>query len=148
VVGGDFTPASFGNAGTYTLFASAVRTASVTGPAIKTYGRHIAMIAVLDITDKQAAAGDTLDVYVDVKVGGKWINAIHFAQALGNGTDAESQSFNLVPSGANTAPTVITADCAVNTGRSDVFGSEIRGRCAIVNGTAASFNFSLNVFAM
>src|SRR5512139_589861 len=78
----------------YVLAASAARTATA-----GTNGSTIPMEepwSYAMIVFKQTAAAtevdDTCDVYIDLSPDGgtTWINAVHFTQRLGNGTDAQT----------------------------------------------------------
>ena len=136
-----------------TLAASAARgaTAGTNGTAVVLSGERVGIMIVCEFTAKAMDVDDTCDVYVDVSHDGtKWINAIHFTQALGNGTDAATEYAVLVPSGANTAPTVATSDCASGAVRGDAFGAQMRARWVIVDpgGGAASFTFSVIGYAI
>jgi len=133
---------------TLTLHTSAARTADGTGTGVATNGA--AHIVVLDITNKATDSNDTLDVYVDALIGTLWTNVIHFAQALGNGTDAERQVAVLCPSGG-TAPVDCSADAAVNTVRGWGAGSQLRARWVIVDGGSdadQTFTFSVLAYAI
>ena len=98
-------------------------------------------------TAKATDIGDTCDVYVDVSPdsGTTWLNAIHFTQALGNGTDAASEYAVLYANTPGTSIVVATADAASTAVRPTLFGNQIRARWIIVNsGTAdASFTFAV-----
>lgn len=136
------------------LAASAARTATAgtNGTAYVTNGERSACAVLLEFTDKKTAAGDTCDVYIDFYVpqgdGGAWINAVHFTQALGNGTDAEKQYVLLTPAAGTTAPTVVTGDASAGAARPEVTGSQIRARWVIVSGTDASFTFSVYAYGL
>lgn len=135
----------------FTLAASAARTADGTGTAVVLNGLKTAYIVVCEFTAKATNADDTMDVYVDVLVGAKWINAIRFTRALGNGTDAATEYAVLCPSGANTDVTVATADLASAKVRGDAFGSQMRARWDITDGGGAgdpSFTFSVTCYAI
>jgi hypothetical protein len=134
-----------------TLAASAARVADGTGTAVLIDGKKVAYIVVCEWTDKKTDATDLMDVFVDVLVGTKWINAIHFTQAKGDGTDAATEYAVLCPSGANTAPTVATADLASGAVRGDAFGSQMRARWDFTDGGgggAATFTFSVTAYAI
>jgi hypothetical protein len=101
-------------------------------------------------TAKATDTGDTCNVYVDVSPDGgtTWINAVHFTEALGDGTDAASEYAILDATTPGTSIIVATADAASTAVRPTVFGNAIRARWVIVNtGTAdASFTFSVKAF--
>ena len=145
-------PFMYTNGAAFTLAASAAReaTAGTNGTAVNVDGKWVAMIVLCEFTAKATDATDTCDVYVDVLVNATWINAIHFTQALGNGTDAAKEYAVLCPSGGNTTVTTATADAASGVVRGDAFGSQIRARWVIVNtGTDdESFTFSVTGYAL
>jgi len=136
----------------FTLAASAAReaTAGTNGTAFVLNGERTAIIVLCEFTAKATDVGDTCDVYVDMLVNATWINAVHFTQALGNGTDAAKEYAVLVPSGSNTTVTTATADLASGAVRGDAFGSQIRARWVIVaSGTDdESFTFSVTGYAL
>jgi hypothetical protein len=139
------------NAREITLAAAAART-----PTAGTNGTTIAVDAwdralfLIEFTAKATDAGDTCDVYIDVSPDGgtTWINAVHFTQALGNGTDAASEYAVLYANTPGTA--AVDASSNANSGavRPALFGNAIRARWVIVNsGTAdASFTFGVKAF--
>lgn len=136
---------------TLTLAASAVRAADGTGTAVDTDGKRVAYMVVCEFTNKATDADDKMDVFVDVLIGTKWINTIHFTQALGNGTDAQTEYATLAPSGANTIVTVATADLASGAVRGDAFGSSMRARWDFTEGAgggAGTFTFSVIAYAI
>jgi hypothetical protein len=70
-----------------TLLASGVRTSSDQTVLVGSFEDVMAGVFYLDVTAAAAAAGDTLDVYVQsaVDTSGGWNDFIHFTQVLGNG---------------------------------------------------------------
>jgi hypothetical protein len=70
-----------------TLLASGVRTASGQDVIVGSFEDVMGGVFYLDVTVAAAAAGDTLDVYVQsaVNTSGGWNDFIHFTQVLGNG---------------------------------------------------------------
>ena len=136
---------------TIELAASAARTADGTGTAFETDGKRVAYMVVCEFTDKKTDATDKMDVFVDVLIGTKWVNAIHFTQALGDGTDAQTEYAILVPNGSNTTVTVATSDLASGAVRGDAFGSSIRARWDFTDGGGggvATFTFSVIAYAI
>jgi hypothetical protein len=127
-----------------TLAASAARTAGVTHDAIAVpeYVRRLA--AVLDVTASAADAGDTLDVYIDVLIAGKWVNAVHFTQQAGNGA-ARSEVAVLDPSNPGTAAVNVTSDAASGAVRPTLFGQKIRARSVIVDSGDADQSHTYSV---
>lgn len=115
-----------------TLAASAARTAGVThdGVLIPEWVRRLE--AVLDIAESHTDAGDTLDVYVDVLVGSKWVNAVHFTQQAGNGA-ARAEVAVLDASNPGTAVINVTSNAASGVVRPALFGQKIRARSVIVD---------------
>lgn len=101
-------------------------------------------------TAKATDVGDTCDVYVDVSPDGgtTWLNAVHFTQALGNGTDAATEYAVLYANTPGTSIVVATADAASTAVRPTLFGNALRARWAIVNsGTNdESFTFGVKAF--
>lgn len=67
------------------LLASGVQTATGTGAAVVLDGYEV-LLFQLEVTAAATAAGDTLDVFVQTTIDGTtWLDAVHFAQVLGNG---------------------------------------------------------------
>jgi hypothetical protein len=131
-----------------TLAASTARTptAGTNGTSYPCEGWQRAICTVI-FTAKATDSGDLCDVYVDISPdsGTTWINAIHFTQALGNGTDAATEFGVLFANTPGTATIAATADATSGVVRPTVFGNLIRARWIIVNsGTAdASFTFAV-----
>lgn len=136
---------------TLTLAASAARAVadSGSGTAYPIPSRGVLAI-LLEFTDKQTDGTDTCDVYIDMLIGSTWVNAVHFTQALGNGTDAAKEYALIMPTSGLTTPTTITSDAASGVVRPEVIGSQIRARWAIVDGggSAASFTFAVTAWAL
>lgn len=133
-----------------TLAASAARTTGANGTAVFVGGERVSLAFLLDITASATAAGDTLDVYVDVSFDGTtWINAIHFTQQAGNGA-AKKEYAMLTASGQAAAVTVVTADAASGVVRPDVWGAYYRARWALVDagGADTSHTFSVTGYAL
>jgi hypothetical protein len=107
-------------------------------------------LLLCEFTVKATDVGDTANVYVDVSPDGgtTWLNAVHFTEALGNGTDAASEYAVLYANTPGTSIVVATADAASTAVRPTLFGNAIRARWVIVNsGTAdASFTFGVKAF--
>lgn len=119
-----------------TLFASAARTTAVAnaaGTTVADLSRAKRAIILLDLTAAGGAAGDVLDVYVDVSIdGSKWLNAAHFTQIAGNAA-AMSAYVVLDPSAPGTAPIVTTSDAASGAVRPSAWGAYMRGRYTLVD---------------
>ena len=134
------------------LIASAAytETAGTNGSAYPLYENERLALALLTFTAKATDSGDLCDVYLDVSPDGgtTWLNAVHFTQALGNGTDAETQVVAFEPVSSGTAPVAVTADASAGAVRAYLRGNQIRGRYVIVaSGTDnESFTFSLKAY--
>jgi len=109
------------------------------------------LIAVLNLTAAATAAADTLDVYVDGSYDGgiTWVNLIHFAQILGNGS---VKKFMATIGNGNSAASAVDAssDAAAGAVRQCPVPSRIRHRAVAVDGGAAgdvSFNYTLTITA-
>lgn len=139
---------------TFTLAASAARTADGTGTAVETNGKSVIYMVVCEFTDKKTDASDKMDVFVDVLVGSLWVNAIHFTQALGNGTDAQKEYACLIPGSNPTAAGSVadfSSDLTSGKVRHDAFGSSMRARWDFTDGGdggVASFTFSVIAYAL
>lgn len=134
-----------------TLVTSAINTTAETKTftAVTDLGTYQEAQFVLALTDAKAAAGDTLDVYVDTYVAGAWINIVHFPQILGNGADAITHHALVNTAAAPAATTTdSTSDCAVGVTRPSVFGDRLRVRHVLVDGGAhgQSFTYSVTAF--
>lgn len=134
-----------------TLLASAAHTptAGANGDTIAVDPWEKAFIYCA-FTNKATDNGDTCDVYVDVSPDGgtTWLNAVHFTQAVGDGTDASSEYAVLYANTPGTSAIAATSDAASGAVRPTLFGNALRGRYVVVNtGTAdASFTFSVKAF--
>lgn len=77
-----------------TLIANARRTASGNGDTKDLPSGTRALVCVLDVTDADTDATDTLDVEIQMFLGGdvasgkQWLTICAFTQILGNGADA------------------------------------------------------------
>jgi hypothetical protein len=136
----------------YVLAASAARTptAGTNGATILTkYPWSYAQIIYAQ-TVAATDVGDTCDVYIDLSPDGgtTWVNAVHFTQRLGNGTDAQTDVAVLHSNTPGTSVIAITADASAAAVRPAIRGDAIRARWIIVNsGTAdASFTFSVKAY--
>lgn len=106
---------------------------------------------LLDLTDADTAAGDTLDVYIDTSPdeGSTWVNAIHFTQILGNGADALKFWAVLDPGGApGTSVIAATSDAAAGVVRPSMFCDRLQVRHTVVDagGGTQSFIYSVAAF--
>lgn len=122
-----------------TLFASAVRTTAVAnsaGTAVINLANARRAIVELDIVEMLGAAGDVLDVYVDVSLDGvTWLNAVHFTQIAGNGAAATLYAV-LDPSNPGTSVIAATSDAAAGAVRPGAWGAQMRGRYTLVDAGA------------
>lgn len=123
-----------------TLFASAERTTAVAnqaGTAVTNISSAKRIVCLLDVTAMGGAAGDTLDVYVDLSPdqGTTWINAAHFTQVAGNGA-AQKKVAILDPSNPGTSEIDVTSDAASGAVRPAVWGDQMRGRYTLVDAGA------------
>jgi len=134
-----------------TLATSAARTVTVgtNGDTVNVDAWERALL-LCAFTNKATDSGDLCDVYVDVSPDGgtTWLNAVHFTQALGNGTDAATEYAVLYANTPGTAIVVATADAASTAVRPTLFGNAIRARWIIFDaGTAdATFTFGVKAF--
>lgn len=124
------------------LLASAVR--SATGNSQATSARLPvceAVAFVLDLTAAASAVDDTLDVYIQTRVGDVWLDVVHFTQMLGNG-GAKRYVAKIVGALAQ-------AEYEVGTGLGaaavrHILGDEWAARWAVVNGAGTHlFTFSI-----
>lgn len=118
------------------LFASAQRKTAV---ANSTGNRYSAIwkkaVFLLDVTATGGAAGDVLDVYVDVlgPDGSTFINAVHFTQVAGN--SAAIKHYAVLDSTAVAATTFnVTTDCTSGVTKPYIWGPVVRGRYTLTNG--------------
>ena len=137
---------------TITLFPSATRVTAVANSAGTTFNTDWSerMLVLLDLTATAGAAGDVLDVYVDVSLDGtKWLNAVHFTQLAGNAAAMSAYAI-LDPTTPGTSPIVTTSDAGSGVVRPSAFGRYVRGRYTLVDAGAhgQSVTFSLKAMVM
>lgn len=131
------------------LAASAARTISANGTTTFVGQFWKRLLVVLDVTVSLTAAGDTLDVFVDVSPDGtKWLNAAHFAQQIGGGA-AKTEIAVLDPANPGTSTILTTSDCAPGVTRPAAWGKYVRARWALVDagGGDTSHTFSVKAYA-
>ena len=126
------------------LLASAARTATSTGETAVTIEGFDTLFFEFDVTAAATDAGDTLDVFIQTKVGSNWVDIVHFTQAIGTG-------------GAKRYISKITRETALTefeTGTAlgaaavrNIIGSTYRVRYAIVNVSAVDVSFTFSVTA-
>lgn len=125
-----------------TLLASGAQTATSTGTTPVFMPPAAAYAFVLDVTAAATDTGDTLDVFVQTKIGSSWYDVVHFTQVLGDGGAKEYVS--KVTAGA--ALTEYETGTALGAAAvRDLCGDQWRARFAITDaGTDnASFTFSV-----
>lgn len=141
-------PISSGSA--ITLLASAARVVGANGAAVSV-GSWRSALVLCDITVSATAAGDTLNVFIDVlgPDGATWLNAAHFTQQAGTGA-ARKEYLVLDRVAPGTAVIDATSDAAAGAVRPALFGSTLRARWAIVDagGHAQSHTFSVTAYAL
>lgn len=128
------------------LFPSTAVTASGTGSNLAATDLMWCEF-LLNVTSAAAAAGDTLDVYIQASCdnGTTWDDFIHFTQVLGNG-GAKKELFRwqgmIAPTTANAAP----ADAALAVGiKQGPHGSVWRVKYVVVDGGAHGQAFTFSV---
>jgi|GEM_PF-2000543 len=136
-----------------TLAAAATHTTAETKTfdAVDGLGSFRQAQVQLALTDAAAAAGDTLDVYVDTSADGgtSWQNVVHFTQVLGDGADAITEVATLDPAGAaGTDVVATTSDAASGKVRPSMFGDRLRVRHVLVDGGAHGQSFTYGVVAL
>jgi hypothetical protein len=135
----------------FTLRASAqvnVGVVNAVGTAVTFSGERKRFIILLDVTNCDTDATDTLDVFVDCLVSGTtWVNAVHFTQRIG--TDADTMEFAILDA-TNPPATVtdVTADAASGVVRPEVFGSQMRARWTMVDAVTGDFTFAVTGYAL
>lgn len=132
-----------------TLLASAVRTTAVANSAGTGFPSAAAkrIVCLLDVTATAGAAGDVLDVYIDVlgPDGSTWLNAGHFTQVAGNSAAIKHY---LVLDATNVAATSfnVATDCASGVTKPYLAGLQVRARYTLVDaglhGQSATFSVS------
>lgn len=136
---------------TFTLAASAARTAGANGSWVFFGGERRRLIFLLDITASATAAGDTLNVFIDASIDGT--NSIgsvaHFTEQAGDGAAAKEVAV-LDASNPGTDVIVVTTDVAAATTRPALFGAYYRARWALVDagGADTSHTFSVTGYAI
>jgi hypothetical protein len=99
---------------------------------------------LLDVTNADTDAGDTLDVFVDSSIDGvTWVNICHFTQVVG--TDAATKLVAIIPRTGTGAVANVTSNLAAGNVRNFI-GSWLRSRATRVEAAglgAMSFTYSL-----
>jgi hypothetical protein len=122
---------------------------NATGTPIVYQGERDKFLVLCDITASLTAAGDTLDVYVDVlgPDGVTWINAIHFTQQAGNGAAKKMWAILTAAGTPGTAVVDVTTDAASGVVRPYLYGAQMRARWTQVQVTDVRHTFSVTVYA-
>lgn len=131
------------------LLASAARstvTSASYGDPVRLPNHLVGLVFVCDLTAAATDAADTLDVYVQTRVQGFWVDVIHFTQMLGNG--GAKRYFSKLQAGLSVTEfenaTALGAGAARN-----IVGDEWRVKWALVDADAdASFTFSVHCVPM
>lgn len=136
--------------------ASGAQTTSTTGDGIQVTNenfeqRFTQALFVLDITALATEVGDTLDVMVDVSPDGEtWFNAVHFTQAVGNGSAAtEVAKLNEGLFNDPDAVLAVTSDASAGVTRNLGVMPYVRYRSTIndaVTTSNVSFTYSLKAY--
>lgn len=131
------------------LLVSAAKTAS--GLGSETNIQSVLMGAkgiavVLDVSAAATLAGDTLDVYVQQKIGGNWDDIMHFTQVLGNG-GAKNEIGIISFVEAVTANFHNPGDASMGAAsvRKGPITGTVRTKYVIAGGANKSFTFSVNM---
>jgi hypothetical protein len=136
---------------TFTLAASAARTAGANGSWVYFGGERRRMVFLLDITASATDAADTLNVFIDVSFDGTNSagNAAHFTEQAGDGA-AASEFAVLDATNPGTSVISVTADAAAAAVRPGLFGAYYRARWAVVDSGDAnsSHTFSVTGYAV
>jgi hypothetical protein len=117
-----------------TLVASAAVKTTGTGVSIDVPAYARKAVILLEVTNSDNEAGDTLDAYVQLTPdsGSTWIDAVHFLQQAGDG--AAKKEIAILDSTNPGADTVLVSSAlAAGKVRAGLWGSSIRGRWAIAN---------------
>ena len=122
-----------------TLSASTTVTADSTGTTavrLNPLGDVQAITFVMDVTDADTNADDTLDVFVQTKCDGtSWVDVVAFTQVLGNGTDTK-RFFAKITNGGSQAMFENATALAAGSVR-NLFGEEWRCRWDYTDGGGA-----------
>lgn len=126
---------------TKTLLASAAQTATSTGEdAVYLSDAPNGYAFIVDLTAATSAAADTLDLFVQTKIGSFWVDVVHFTQMVGDGGALRYVS----------KVTAALAEAEFENGAAlgaagvrDLIGDQWRVRYVIVNDTDPSFTFSV-----
>lgn len=129
-----------------TLLASAARTETGNGSAVKLPSHTGGIGFVCDLTAAATEVGDTLDVFVQTKIDGtNWLDVVHFTQMVGNGGALRY----IAKVSAETAQAEFENGTALGAAAiRNHIGDEWRVRWAITDAGADNASFTFSVTAM
>lgn len=130
------------------LLADGTRTTATTayGSAVRLPRPENGVVFLLNMTDKAAAAGDTLDVYVQTLISATWVDVVHFTQQLGNGTNDEEYFAKICTAAAQAEFEEATALGAAAVRH--VIGDEWKVKYTIVDAGGGTQSFRFDVQAI
>lgn len=124
------------------LAASAARIATGTGDATRMRRPFSGLVAILDVTAAATAAGDTLDVVIQTRLGDDWVDVIHFTQVVGDG----GTKIHVAKLSATEPQAMFEVASALAAGSiRHLIGDEWRAKWTVASATAPSFTFSVTV---
>jgi len=97
----------------------------------------------LDVTAAGVGGTDTLDVYLQTKIGNAWVDVIHFTQIIG--TVPSARYWNKLIADQEESEVDTSAALAVKTKR-HIVGDEFRVRWDVA-GATSSFTFSVSMIS-
>lgn len=125
------------------LHASGAETATGNGSSFSAQLVNVSVVWELDVTAAATEAGDTLNVFVQTKIGDDWVDVVHFTEVIGTG-GAKKYYAKQTAAGAETMfenATALAAGAIRN-----LIGSDWRCRWAIVDvATLANQSFTFSV---
>jgi hypothetical protein len=125
------------------LHASGAETLTGTGAAFSSQMVKSTVSWELDVTDAATEAGDTLNVFIQTKIGDDWLDVVHFTELIGSGGAKRFYAKQTVA----VAETMFENGTALAAGAvRNLIGSDWRCRWAIVDVATTSnqsFTFSL-----
>ena len=127
----------------------AYQTATVTNAgtaAVEGVHRYDVMQFVLKLTAAATEAGDTLDVFVQTRIGGDWFDIVHFTQIIGTGADSQQHVAKVIASEPQAMYEIGTALAAGSVRH--IMGDAYRARWTIVDVAVAdnqSFTFEIEM---
>ena len=131
---------------TLATLTAATATAGTTGTAVAV-GRWNRAIIVLDVTSAAVAAGDILDMYVDVSPdNSKWLGAVYFTRVLGSTGTGKCYSAILDPTNPGAVVFDMSTRPAVGVTRPGAFGPWMRVYYVITSATAPVFTATVKAY--